>query len=353
MTEIIFDAERMKYPNTGLYYFCLFLGNELVKFDTSNELGLYLPESSFNLFPEGVSKIKPRAWHKIAMPKLSDIRVWHTTYQLSSYHPPKKNIDIVLTVHDLNFFKEGKTAGKEKRYLKKLQDNINRASKIVTISNYVKTEIEEFCNLQGKPVQVIYNGSNFNAEEIAGTATVNPHDKPFLFTIGTIVAKKNFHVLPYLLVNNDLDLFIAGITQDESYKEKIISVAKECGVEDRVKFLGAISEKEKISYMKFCEMFVFPSIAEGFGLPVVEAMALGKKTLLSKLTSLPEIGGDLSYYLDNFEEDYLRQFGGNELIKLLDREVQSAEIIEWSKQFKWDQAAKSYWEVYKSLLHGR
>lgn len=152
------------------------------------------------------------------------------------------------------------------------------------------------------------------------------------------------------MINNDLDLLIAGITQDESYKNKIISIAENCGVADRVKFLGAITEEEKINYMTHCELFVFPSIAEGFGLPVVEAMSLGKKTLLSSMTSLPEIGGDLSHYFDNFDEEYLRHFGGNGLINILSTDTPAKDIIKWSEQFCWEKAAGSYWDVYNSLI---
>lgn len=351
MATIIFDAERMKYPNTGLYYYCLLLGNELAKLDIKKRLGFYVPESSFDAFPKDVFKIKPQTWHKLLMPRKADFKVWHTTYQLSSYLPTNNKIDVVLTIHDLNFLKEGKSSVKEKKYLSQLQNNVDNASRITTISHYVKKEIEEYCNLGGKTVEVIYNGSNFNTHSLSRSIKSRINSRPYLFTIGTIVGKKNFHVLPYLLINNDLELLIAGITQDVDYKNKIISIAEKCGVAERVKFLGAITEEEKINYMTHCELFVFPSIAEGFGLPVVEAMALGKKTLLSSMTSLPEIGGELSYYFDNFEEEYLRDFGGNRLAGILGSDALSADIIKWSEQFCWEKAAQSYWEVYNTLLN--
>lgn len=352
MAVIIFDAERMKYPNTGLFYFCLFLGKELAKGPCSGSIGYYLPESCYDLFPADVQKIKQRSLHKFLMPKMSDAQVWHTTYQLSDYVPDTDRMDVILTVHDLNFLKEGKSLEKERKYMKKLQQNIDSASRIIAISNYVKAEIEEYCDLKGKSVDVIYNGSNFNRSDQNLLAKVKPYIRPYLFTIGTIVGKKNFHVLPYMLVGNDLDLLIAGITQDESYKSKIITIAERCGVADRIKFLGAISEDEKKNYMAHCEIFVFPSIAEGFGLPVIEAMTLGKKTLLSNLTSLPEIGGQLSYYFDTFDEEYLRQFGSDRLISILNSETPSADIVAWSAQFSWEKSAQSYGTVYKSLIDG-
>ena len=117
---------------------------------------------------------------------------------------------------------------------------------------------------------------------------------PFLFTIGTIVDKKNFHVLPCLLAGNNKKLIIAGITQSEDYKHKIIDEAKRWNVLDRLFFTGTVNENDKQWYIKHCEAFVFPSLAEGFGLPVVEAMYFGKPVIISNLSSLPEVGGRCS-----------------------------------------------------------
>src|SRR5690606_25111736 len=107
-------------PRSTLFpYTTLFrsLGNELAKLDIKKRLGFYVPESSFDAFPKDVFKIKPQTWHKLLMPRKADFKVWHTTYQLSSYLPTNNKIDVVLTIHDLNFLKEGKSSVKEKKYL--------------------------------------------------------------------------------------------------------------------------------------------------------------------------------------------------------------------------------------------
>ncbi len=111
--------------------------------------------------------------------------------------------------------------------------------------------------------------------------------------------KKNFHVLPALLVGNDHELIISGV--ETPYKSKIMEEAEKFGVTDRVKITGTISEEDKAWYYKNCTAFVFPSIAEGFGLPVIEAMHFGKPVFLSTHTSLPEIGGDAAFYFPTFE----------------------------------------------------
>ncbi|WP_343569512.1 glycosyltransferase family 1 protein [Sphingobacterium sp.] len=352
---IIFDAERMKYPHTGLYHFCKQLGMALLKnnsFEHNMDLQFYLSDVTSKIFGDHVHYIQQKSIHKFLRPSLRNNELWHSTYQLSSYFPRNSNIKILATIHDLNFLKEGKSIEKERKYLKKLQDNLDRADSVVAISNYVKQDLLNYCNLNGKEIQVIYNGSNlapnFHSNmEVEGSAN---GDKPFIFTIGTVNSKKNFHTLPYLLVGNNLELIISGIINQDGYDKYIMEIASKLGVTERIRITGPISEHEKYSYLRDCVIFAFPSIAEGFGLPVIEAMSLGKKVLLSTYTCLPEIGGPEAFFLESTNPDYLIEFGKLNLMEIINGEDRTAEIKSWASQFSWDKAAREYWTLYKELL---
>jgi glycosyltransferase involved in cell wall biosynthesis len=165
-----------------------------------------------------------------------------------------------------------------------------------------------------------------------------------------MLPKKNFHILPYLLVGNHLYLIISGYEYDLRYKNQVIEVAKKLGVENRMIITGPVSESDKYRYIRDCEIFAFPSLAEGFGLPVIEAMRFGKKTLLSRHTCLPEIGGDCSYYLDSDDPEYLIDFAKNQLIDIINENADKEKIINWSKKYSWDEAAKGYEKLYDRLL---
>jgi glycosyltransferase involved in cell wall biosynthesis len=169
-----------------------------------------------------------------------------------------------------------------------------------------------------------------------------------LYTIGTVTDKKNFHVLPPLLVNNDRLLLISGIIQSEAYKEKIIAEARKYKVEDRVIFTGAVTENEKSWYMQHCEAFLFPSLAEGFGLPVIEAMYHGRPVILSTHTSLPEVGGEEAYYFTDFEPSAMRQTLENSLHHYNSTSARE-KIIARATSFNWDNAAKQYLEIYRTF----
>jgi glycosyltransferase involved in cell wall biosynthesis len=170
---------------------------------------------------------------------------------------------------------------------------------------------------------------------------------PFLFSIGTILPKKNFHVLPPLLKNNSYELVIAGKGTDD-YACKIEQEARKWGVEKRVKLLGAITAEDKYWYLKHCTAFLFPSLAEGFGIPPVEAMSFGKPVFLSTKTSLPEIGGEQAYYFNDFEPETLCETFETSMNHYA-RENPASLIIQQAHQFDWIKSAKQYWQVYKSL----
>ncbi len=131
---------------------------------------------------------------------------------------------------------------------------------------------------------------------------------------------------------------------------KVMNNAKKMGVADRVKLVGAVSEEDKYWYYKHCEAFVFPSYAEGFGLPVVEAMYHEKPVFTANTTSLPEVGGDAAYYFTQFDPDYMRQVftAGMEDYLL---PGSTAKIKQQALRFSWDISANEYIAIYKRLLN--
>ncbi|QEC67705.1 glycosyltransferase family 4 protein [Panacibacter ginsenosidivorans] len=348
--HILFDCERMKYPHTGLYYFCLQLGLALTRNINveKEDISFYLPSSVGKLFGEKYNYISQSSLHKFVFPSVKGFDIWHGTFQGSNYSPKKSSIKKVLTIHDLNFLLEHKNnTAKKKSNLAKIQKQINDADRICTISEFVKKEVLENLDVKNKEVQVVYNGCNLSLNTNPKQPAMIP-DKPFVFTIGTIMTKKNFHVLPALLCNNDLLLVIAGTIMEEAYLAKIKEEANKYGVGNRVIFAGAVSENDKEWFLKNCLAFAFPSIAEGFGLPVIEAMAFGKPVFLSTATSLPEVGGDAAYYFPSFDADEMQQAFQRGMEHYID--TSPSEIIKKrAGKFTWEEAAKKYLEIYRSL----
>ncbi|CAM1370598.1 glycosyltransferase family 4 protein [Tenacibaculum xiamenense] len=344
--NIIVDIERMKYPNTGLFNYCKNLAESLLK-NNSYDYTFYLPKKV--KLEHNPDRINTKVGHKLFVKPSRKFSLWHATYQTAKYIPSKP-IKFVLTIHDLNFLYENKSEKKREKLLKKVQKLIDRADYITTISNFVLEDVRKNLNISGKRVKVIYNGVSLVKHTDFDSPKIRPEGK-FYFSIGTVLPKKNFHVLLNLLQNtNSSKLFIAGIHPDDDYILKIWSKAKELGVSDKLVLLGPVSEEEKFWYLNNCEAFLFPSIAEGFGLPVIEAMLLGKPVFLSTHTSLPEIGGSNAFYFENFEGDHMRKVLDLGLKKYVDDQM-SEGIKTWAEQFNWDRASQEYISVYDEVLN--
>jgi glycosyltransferase involved in cell wall biosynthesis len=346
----------MKYPNTGIYHYCKQLSKALAEQQAAHHftIAFYIPPTETDLLDNG-SYIIQKSWHKLRHPVTEKNRLWHGTYQGSNYYPTSKNVKKLLTIHDLNFlYDETKSPDKQKKYLSKIQSLINRSDQLTVISNFTLQCIRENLDIGQVPVKVIYNGCN--VPEQGGTFQQPSFIKtgaPYIFSIGTITKKKYFHTLPSLLAGNDYNLVIAGITQDKNYQEEIIAEAKKLGVENRLFLPGPVTESEKWWLLENMLAFAFPSISEGFGLPVVEAMHFGKPVLLSRHTCLPEIGADAAYYFNSFDKEDMQQTLQNALQHFNANPHQATIIKKRAAFFKWDEAAKQYWELYERLLQNK
>ncbi|RYG30374.1 MAG: glycosyltransferase [Chitinophagaceae bacterium] len=139
-----------------------------------------------------------------------------------------------------------------------------------------------------------------------------------------------------------------AVTNIKSYKNKIVDEAKKLGVSERIVFTGPISENDKQWYLVNCLAFAFPSLAEGFGAPVVEAMYFGKPVFLSDKTSLPEVGGDAAYYFKSFDPDAMKQVFEEGMAHYVHNNPRER-IKNRASSFSWDATAQHYLNIYREL----
>jgi len=340
----------MRYPNTGFFFFGKSLSKALI---AQNHLGFDFSFYSHksvprNLYPSGIGIINKSLLHKILFPYKFDLV--HFSDQYCKPHPALVRGKKILTIHDINpYYDRQHNPAKLKRYISRMRSYIKASHHIVTISEFVKGEvIRYFPEAEGK-ISVIYNG----ADKLELSESHVPNFKPagrFLFTIGMLSPKKNFHVLTCLLENNDMELVIAGIIK-EDYWNKIIEEARKYNCEERVKVIGTISDSDKAWYYKHCYAFMFPSLAEGFGLPVIEAMHFGKPVFLSTSTSLPEIGGKEAFYFNDFSCPNMQHVFSEKMEIYNSSLILKEQLIKRSSIFTWDRTASLYLDIYKKVLN--
>lgn len=350
INRILFDCERLKYPNTGLYTFCESLGNALLaNADKETQITMYVPETADEIFGKQTDYFIQKSWHKLFVPRTSKFNIWHISNQVSKYIPSNKKTKLVLTIHDLNFLVEKRLNPiKVAKLLCRVQKRIDRATSIICISNFVANQVREHLKIGNTKLSVIYNGCTIQDYPDFNTPSYRP-SKSFLFSIGTLLPKKNFHVLPALLKDNDLELVIAGNLTSKAYIDLIMVEAEKYKVTDRVKIIGSITDQDRCWYYKNCNAFVFPSIAEGFGLPVIEAMHYGAPVFLSTHTSLPEVGGDAAYYFESFDPTEMQQTFKKGMKDFAETNM-AQKARDRAKQFSWSETANAYMKIYKEIL---
>lgn len=354
MNEMILDCDLMRHPNSGLYHYCLNLGNYVQRACKRRGLkgiGYYVPSSAECVFDKRSNCIVERSYHKIIKPFLWGCGLWHAPFQSGRIIPDKtrnKNTKVLLTVHDLNSVHEGKSAEEQRRSLLYTQQLIDRSDAIVCISEFTRADVLKYCDVKNKAVWVVHNGTNRIESPVLSSVSYKPI-RPFLFGMGYVNRKKNYHVLLPLAKAMDMELVIAGRLDEPDYVETIKVEAKRMGISERVCLPGPVTEEEKSWYLNNCTAFVHPSLAEGFGFPVVEAMQLGKPLFLSDKTSLPEIGGNIAFYFSSFEADYMNKVFREGMQRYVNEDMAN-EVRKRGKIFDWEIAAENYLAIYQTLL---
>ncbi len=344
--KILISSDKIKTPNSGLGRVALDFDAAMIdasQFDF--ELSFLLANKPVNGFLANQRAEILTFWKRYFPFYLKKYDLFHASYQGPSYKikGAKKTI---LTIHDLNFLFT-KNEIKQKKYLKRIQSNVNDADAIVFISNFTyQTCLKHLQFPVNKIIKIIYNGV-----QLPKCEPVKPYwipQEPYFFAIGQFLEKKNFHVLmPFMTKLEGHSIIIAG-DNNTGYGKKVKDISIDLGIKERVILSGPITEAEKLYLYQNCKAFFVPSIAEGFGLPVIEAMSAGKPVFCSNQTSLTEIGNKHAYYWKSFEPEAMLEVYNNGMNKFT--EQARVEAIMYSQQFTWQQNVKEYIELYKLLL---
>jgi glycosyltransferase involved in cell wall biosynthesis len=329
MKNILIDFEKLKDPFCGLGQYCAHLKTF---FDQSDPRPSYWLPNKFEKLAKKLPFILPR----------SD--VFHATHQDSPYFPWSKKTKYVLTIHDLNALAENTNPFFQASYKKTLQKKIDRASIVTFISDFTRSEVMRQFKVEKEKTRIIYNGISL------GNVSESPaiqSKSPFIYAIGTVVPKKNFNVLiDFLKLLPDYSIILSGTLYHDYAKAMQERIHTE-GLQERFLLTGTVNEHEKLWYYQNASAFIFPSLLEGFGLPVAEAMSQGLPLFLSDKTSLPEIGGPDAYYFSSFDALAMKKVFLEGMKDF--NEEKKARLIERSKLFSWEKAAAEYMEIYKRL----
>jgi len=346
--SVLVTFDSMKNPNSGYYSFDKGLGDALLKQNNNRFSLTYYLFRITTYFNKRVNIIHLFRLHRLFFPHGREFDVVHFTDQTCRLRPYRVSGKKIMTIHDINNVHLGfKSKRNIDKRINKLRKFISYCDKVVAISKFVADDVISYIPEAADKMRVIYNGAD-KLVVPEGHKPVHAPVKPFLFTIGLLSPQKGFHYIPALLQDNDLHLIIAGI--ETPHKANIIQAAEKFGCANRVTITGPVSDDDKAWYFKNCLAFVFPSIAEGFGLPVIEAMHFGKPVFLANATSLPDVGGSAAYYFNNFDAQHMQHVFKTGLQDHIENSRAEA-VMTHASRYSWDNAAREYMQLYEQLLN--
>ena len=271
----------------------------------------------------------------------------------------------VLTVHDLTLF-EYKTinSSRNTRLVYEIKHlamrfafwmGAHRAKFVIVPTEFVKRQIVKKYRLNPERVCVTHEASD---GRLAATGKIDLKKfsitKPFLLCVGNAYPHKNLERLVEAFAKIvdehklDIQLVIAG--KKDVFHERVEAEVVKDKLEDRVVFTDYVTDAELAGLYEKAELYVFPSLSEGFGLPGLEAMAYGLPVVSSNATCLPEVYGDAAEYFDPLSVDDMASV----IAKLYNDKKRQAELIksgkEQIKKFSWEETARKTLAVYKKVL---
>lgn len=306
------------------------------------------------LLPYGVYR---RMWNVVPIPYRAMFPCADVTHFFDYIVPPGVSGKVIDTVYDLTYLRYPETM--DERNLTRLKQGMRRSLDqsdcIVTDSAFVKGEIVRELGYDADRIEVVYPAA---VNEAAGVLTQHylkekwGLDKPYLLYLGTIEPRKNLNRLiqAYEKVSRELEqppkLVLAG---GKGWKAEETHMLAEKLAPGQVLFTGYLSAEEKKLLYRHAALFTFPSLYEGFGMPVLEAMQQGIPVVCANASSLPEVAGDCARFVEPTDVNDIAQG----ILELLTDPARAEELSLRGKtqaeRFSWDQSAEKLMQIYQRL----
>lgn len=373
--KIGINASFLRKPDNGIGQVTRGFINELIKTHSKkNEYFLYLEKDTDLKLPKNFCKrvflptyrrddlIRKIWWEKFLLPRY--VKKDKCDIFISLYQCPTnlaKNIRHKMLVHDLipKIFPEYLDNWRKRLYFYLSNRAIQKADEVITVSEWSKKDIHKYLKIPLEKIQIAYESAG---EEFFERSS---HEKDtevlekygvfgrYIFYVGGFDFRKNipellkaFKKLAERYEINDVSLVLGG--EDKSrFSPLFTNIRKEINdleLEDKVKPVGFVEQKDLPALYRQCELFVLPSLYEGFGLMALEAMASGAPAAISKSSSLLEVGGGAVLYFNPHDTGEMARVMGKVLQNPKLRRRLSEKGRERAKKFRWENFIQTFFE---------
>lgn len=362
------DIRPLRDIKTGIGRYILSLLTALIEVDNTNEYVMFyngfgpskpggLPVAP-NIRLKAIHwprKILTAIWAYSEFPRLenflSDIDIFHAPgFQV----PPSKRLPRIFTIYDLIPITHPELAipSAVRHVRPRLRHYLDRADFVIAISKATAIDLTSTLGVAPEKIVTIYPGAvpivRASHEQILKMKSKFGIERDYLLFVSRIDPRKNLARLMRAFdisgLSKDFDLVIVG--PRGWHMEETIETWQNTKCKNQIRWLNYVDDKDLAPLYSGATCFAYPSIMEGFGLPILEAMSVGCPVLTSNVSSMPEVAGDAAMYVDPYNVESiaagLRQLAENsELLAELSRKGYKR-----AKEFSWDNTAKGMVEVY-------
>ncbi|MFH0951977.1 MAG: glycosyltransferase family 1 protein [Patescibacteria group bacterium] len=358
----------------GIGHYTYYLLRNLLALDKQNEYVLFFTHrlNPFKEFeqPNVEMRVFPFAMYKKFLPFTYShmlITAALMRARLDVYHSPANVIPLsytgrsVVTIHDLAIYKNPEWFPSQVFSTKLLvPQSVKKAKKVIAVSQSTAEDLKDIFNVPLSKISVIHEGVTIEYLDLKDRRldVRKKYNLPkyYLLFVGTIEPRKN--LLAFIkvfaearkLINakySNIQLILAGATGHRS--KEVFALIRNLRLKKYVRHIGYVSQNEKYNLMKQAWAFVFPSLYEGFGLPVLEAMKLGSPVLTGNKSSMPEVAGDSALLVNPQDEQAMFKA----LIRIIQEPALRARLKKDGKKraenFSWKKTAKETLKVYEAV----
>jgi glycosyltransferase involved in cell wall biosynthesis len=363
--KIAFDLRRIANPGVGRYMKCLV--EAVLSLGTTHQFLLILPPAAADAIDTtavGVERLTSSASYysfreQIELPGIL------RRYKIDLFHSPHFLLPLirpcpaVVTIHDVIYLacSEDLSSRLGRLYYRLMMSAaVRQAERVITVSEFSKRDIVRYLGADPARIEVIHSGFSRDFLPVRDPSALRGirHkcgiERDYVLYTGIYKPRKNHAGLlrafeRFLGLGGDADLVIAGPLQEG--EQTLLSLAGELGISTRLKLAGFVNDNELRALYSGARLYACPSLYEGFGFTVLEAMACGAPVVCSPETSLPEVAGDAAYYANardpqEFGEALFRVFTDSAL-----RAALIAKGAENLTRFCWERAAAQTLGVYE------
>ena len=368
--KIAYDAKRIFHNNTGLGNYgrdiVRILDNHLLEkhfylFNTKKSKleSLVSSENTTIVYPKGIFwKFFPTLWRLFGQWKQIqslDVSFYHGLSGEIPIQLKKNNIPKIVTIHDLIFLSHPQYYNFFDRiiYRLKFQYAVSVSDYIIAISEQTKADIIKYLNADETKIKVIYQGCNkvfkkkYSEDEKLQNRKKFKLPDEYVLNVGTLQERKNALTLIKAINSTDHQLVLVG--NEKSYAKKLHSYIKEEQLENQVTFIQNVSSEDLALIYQNATIFCYPSICEGFGIPIIEALYTGLPVITTKFGCFPEAAGPNSIYVDPNDEVEIRKKLNELFTEPSLREEIKIKGLEYVHRFSDENVAKNLINLYNTF----